>query len=192
MSSLVAAAILLAAGVIAVALEHRGRPPRLRLIARRDVLRETAFVAQYGQLTCVAVAAVLVGLLDSWRHAVTVALAPAAATVAGWLLKRLAGRVRPPRAGRDDGDARPGAFLGPTLALRGPSWRESFPSSHAASAAAFSLALATLYPDAAAVFLALAVATAALRWATEAHWLGDVLVGLALGLAVGRAALAAM
>ena len=183
--ALTAAAVLLAAGATAVAFEQRGRPPRARLFARRDVLRETAFVAQYGQLTCVLVAALLVALLDELENALPVLLAPASATAAAWVVKRAAGRVRPPQPGRDDGEARPGAFLGPTLKIRGPSWRESFPSSHAASAAAFSLALSTLYPAAGVVFLSLAGATALLRWLTEAHWLGDVLVGLAVGLAVG-------
>jgi membrane-associated phospholipid phosphatase len=48
---------------------------------------------------------------------------------------------------------------------------------------AFSVLLATLYPNAAATFWALALTCAGLRYILDAHWPSDVLGGIALGYA---------
>ena len=95
------------------------------------------------------------------------------------ILKRLISRVRP---GREDA----GKFLGPTW--RHANFRESFPSSHSASAMAMSLLLAKLYPPAAILFWALALICAALRYLMDAHWPSDVIAGIAVGLAAGAVA----
>ena len=169
----------------AVALEQRGRLPNPAWRPRRDWLREAAWVGQYGQGTCVAVVVLLVGLLDAirgWSAAAFVLTATLGTWAAGYACKRAAGRVRP---GGQKRGAIPGEFLG--FDRNAASWRESFPSSHAAGAMALSGALALLYPPAAPVFWALGAATAALRWLGGAHWLGDVLAGVALGLLGGWA-----
>ena len=74
--------------------------------------------------------------------------------------------------------------VGPSL--RNANHRESFPSSHSATAMALSTVLATYYPHAAITFWALAVGTAIIRYVLDAHWPSDILVGLALGYAVAR------
>jgi membrane-associated phospholipid phosphatase len=61
------------------------------------------------------------------------------------------------------------------------SW--SFPSQHAACATAFACAL---WPNPGAILLALAICVS--RVLTGAHYLGDVLAGVALGIVAGRLA----
>ena len=176
--------ILAAAAVAAIVVEARRRvAPAPRLALRRDWLREARFVSQYGQGTCVAVAVAVVACLDPAGRRARVAAVVGATLLsfaATHALKHLTGRVRPGR-GRDGAAA--GRFLGPHLRPR--SWCESFPSSHAANAVALSAVLAAAYPAAAPVWWTLAAATALLRWLLDAHWLGDVLAGAALGLACG-------
>jgi undecaprenyl-diphosphatase len=92
------------------------------------------------------------------------------------LIKRLLGRVRPRRENA-------GRFLGPSL--RHANFRESFPSSHSASAVAFSAVLAFAYPQAAIIFWMLALICAALRYVMDAHWPSDVIGGIALGYLAG-------
>ena len=179
LSALIGGALVVA-GVVVVLLEQRGRHVAVRIKAKRDFFRELAWVAQYGQGVCVATAIALVWAIDAgrrWSGSIYVLACVAATWLVAYTLKRAAGRVRPDR--KKNG-VTPGAFLGP--AWRSASWRESFPSSHAATAVALSGSLATLYPQAALVFWILAAATALLRWLLEAHWLGDVLVGVGVGL----------
>ncbi len=171
---------LVLAAIATAVFEQRGRLLSPAWRPRRDWLREAAWVGQYGQGTCVAVAVLLVGLLDperGWSAAAFVLATTLGTWVVGYACKRLFGRVRP---GGYKRGAIPGEFLG--FNRRAASWRESFPSSHAAAAVALSGALAALYPEAAAVFWALAFATSALRWIGGAHWLSDVLAGAVLGL----------
>ena len=184
--SLLILAVLLGLTVLCLALERAGHLGSPWPVMRRDFLRESLFVSQYGQGACLAVVILLIVTLDPARRgkaagAVLAGAALAFATSHG--LKRVFGRSRP---GRHPAGGRDGAFLGPGL-KRGSS-RESFPSSHAASAFAMSATLAALYPQAAAVWWGLAVATSGLRWLLDAHWLSDVLAGSALGLGCGLVA----
>src|SRR5437016_1728849 len=139
-----------AAGLFLIA-ESLGVPLTLALTFKGDVKRETRWLAQYGQAICTGVVALLIWKLDGiGKHKdapLAVLAAVAAASLVAFLLKRLLGRVRP---GRENA----GKFLGPTL--HHANWRESFPSSHSASAVALSAVLAALYPQAAAVFWGLA------------------------------------
>src|SRR5947209_13244092 len=164
-------ALVSAAAVFLIA-ESIGVPLTLALTFKGDVKRETRWLAQYGQAVCTGVVALLIWKLDGigpHKDApLAVIAAVAAASILAFLLKRLLGRVRP---GRENA----GKFLGPTL--RHANWRESFPSSHSASAVALSAVLAALYPQGASIFWALAVCCAVLRYIMDAHWPSDVLGG---------------
>jgi membrane-associated phospholipid phosphatase len=161
--------------------ERLGAPTTLALNFKGDVKRETRWLAQYGQAMCTVVVALVVWRLDGapgHHNAVwAIAAASLAASVFSFLVKRLLGRVRP---GREQA----GQFLGPTL--RHANWRESFPSSHSASAVALSAVLATLYPQGTAIFWCLAIGCAVLRYLMDAHWPSDVLAGIALGYAAAH------
>jgi membrane-associated phospholipid phosphatase len=65
----------------------------------------------------------------------------------------------------------------------------SFPSGHAATAAGFAAALAWKYPRGTWLFLLLAVAAAAQRVASSAHYPSDVLFGASVGLACAAVSL---
>jgi membrane-associated phospholipid phosphatase len=175
---LILGALLIPSAVLIV-LELRGIKTTLSLSFRGDIKRESRFLAQYGQSVCAPLAALLVWQLDKAspnRHALAVLAATAAASLSAWILKRLFSRVRPNRE-------KAGQFLG--LSLKHANWKESFPSSHSASAVAMSIILAHLYPPAAITFWTLAILTAALRYVMDAHWPSDVLAGIALGCGCG-------
>src|SRR5439155_11270724 len=140
---------------------------------------ESRWLAQYGQAISPVVAAILIYQLDPEIHrrqvgAIALLIATFGAAIAGLLIKRLLGRVRP---GREHA----GRFLGPTW--RHANWRESFPSNHTASAVAMSAVLARLYPPASLTFWTLALLCAVLRYILDAHWPSDVVAGAALGCA---------
>jgi len=63
----------------------------------------------------------------------------------------------------------------------------SFPSGHSASAFAFASSVGATLPGAAPPLLALAAAVAYSRVYTGVHFPGDVIVGSAIGAAIGRA-----
>ncbi len=177
---------LTAAGAVAVMLERRGRLASPAIEVQRDVKRETQFLVQYGQFMCIVIACALILTLDGlddWKRALALALSAVITLGVTHAAKRLFGRIRPGR--ERDGHAK-GAFLGPTW--RRLSWRESFPSSHAAGAFATSAVLYELYPQGAIVWWSLAGVTSLLRWMLDAHWMSDVLVGSAFGIACGMLA----
>ena len=171
---------LLAGCVVLMVLERRGLKTTLALHFKGDIKRESRWLAQYGQALCTAIAALLIWQLDGKRRGVVVPLVVdvAAATIVATLIKRLVSRVRP---GRENA----GKFLGPSWSHA--NYRESFPSSHSASAVALSVMLAILYPPAAVTFWALALGCATLRYLLDAHWPSDVLAGIALGYATAHA-----
>jgi membrane-associated phospholipid phosphatase len=177
MTLLVLPWLLGACGVLLV-LERLGLPTTLKLEFKGDIKRETRWLAQYGQAISPVVAALLVYQLEPDAHrkilgAIAILAATFGSAIAGLIIKRLLGRVRPGRDGA-------GKFLGPTW--RHANWRESFPSNHTGSAVAMSAVLARLYPQAAITFWTLAVLCAALRYLLDAHWPSDVMGGAALGL----------
>jgi membrane-associated phospholipid phosphatase len=167
------AALVAACGVMLV-LESRGLPTTLSLTFKGDIKRESRWLAQYGQATCTLVAALLVWQLDRAHRGlvVPIVLATFGASAVATLIKRLVSRVRP---GRENA----GKFLGPTW--KHANYKESFPSSHSASAMALSVILSVLYPQGAVIFWALALCCAVLRYLLDAHWPSDVLGGVALG-----------
>jgi membrane-associated phospholipid phosphatase len=169
---------LLAASAVMMVLERMGVRTVLRLPFKGDLKRESRFLAQYGQLACTILVAVLVWQVDPSRYRkgriVPTVVAVILASILAMLIKRFAGRIRPgcPDAGK---------FLG--LSWRHDNNRESFPSSHSACAVALSAGLAWMYPHAAATFWALAIICAVLRYLLDAHWPSDILSGIALGYA---------
>lgn len=173
--------LLAAACAALMLLERMGAPVVLNLNTKGDVKRETRFLAQYGQLVCSILCAWIIWQLDPTRQGQVLGLllAVGIAGIGSMVLKRLLGRVRP---GRENA----GKFLGFTL--RHANWRESFPSSHSASAVAFSVCLVFMFPQAAATWWALALVCAALRYVQDAHWPSDVLAGILAGYLSAHAA----
>jgi undecaprenyl-diphosphatase len=159
-------------------LERTGLRTTLTLSFKGDVKRESRFVAQYGQLACTFLTALLVWQLDQahgfhidealWTSVIS-------ATIVATVIKRIFGRARP----RSE---HAGKWLGPSL--QHANYRESFPSSHSASAMAYAGVLAAAYPAGAPTFWALAILCALLRYVMDAHWPSDVLGGTALGYLV--------
>ncbi|HEX4053641.1 MAG TPA: phosphatase PAP2 family protein [Tepidisphaeraceae bacterium] len=166
---------LAVACAVMMLLERRGVPTTLQLSFKGDVKRETRFLAQYGQLVCTFFTALLVWQIDRerglricealWSGVIGV-------TIVGTICKRVLGRARP----RSE---HAGKFLGPSLGHA--NYRESFPSTHSASAVAYAAVLAYAYPQAAITFWILALLCAGLRYVMDAHWPSDVLGGIALG-----------
>lgn len=181
---------LAAAGAVSILWERRTRLGVLDVWVERDVKRETQYLGQYGQFSSIAVACGVIlamSQLDHWQAAVAVLLSSVLTLVITHSAKRFFGRIRPGR--ERDGHLR-GAFLGPTW--RRLSWRESFPSSHAAGAFAMSTVLWHFYPEGALVWWSLAVVASVIRWLIDAHWLSDVLAGGAFGVACGLLAVLAV
>jgi membrane-associated phospholipid phosphatase len=179
MSPWVLALALSALCVVLMALEWMGFSRTATLPLKGDVKRETRFLAQYGQLVCTFFTALLIWQLDKQRGiAICYALwtAVIGATAIGTFLKRVLGRVRPRRESA-------GKFLGPSL--RHANYRESFPSSHSASAMAYSAVLSAAYPHGAITFWTLGLICAGLRYILDAHWPSDVVAGIMLGYVAG-------
>jgi undecaprenyl-diphosphatase len=160
-------------------LERGGLKTTLTLSFKGDVKRETRFLAQYGQLVCTFLTALLVWQIDLARgFQICEALwtAVIGATLFATIVKRVFGRARP----RSE---HAGKFLGPSF--KHANYRESFPSSHSASAVAYAAVLAQAYPHAAVTFWGLALICAGLRYVMDAHWPSDIFGGIAVGYLAG-------
>lgn len=152
-------------------------PDHLKLTTR--ILRS---MEDWGENVYIAAVMVAIWRIDRRRRSRIVAIILAAALVSLAVegVKRVAGRERPEVSGGRT------VFHGPRH------WRsggdaQSFPSGHAASAAAYSSALAACYPPLRPVCLALAVGCAGNRIWKERHFLSDCVASLFLGYAAAAA-----
>jgi membrane-associated phospholipid phosphatase len=84
---------------------------------------------------------------------------------------------------------RPAADIPAARRLPHAPWTSSFPSGHAASAAAFATGATMEMPELAAGAFALALAVGASRVATGVHYPSDVLAGFAIGTAAAASTL---
>jgi undecaprenyl-diphosphatase len=140
-----------------------------------EAMHRLGRVADHGALW-IAVAAGLGVTRDKWtRRAALRGLASLTigSTAANVLAKQMVGRTRPPR---------------PAVPARRPFKplrTTSFPSGHAASAAAFATGVALETPALAVPVGALAAAVGVSRVITRAHYPSDVAAGFALGTAAG-------
>jgi membrane-associated phospholipid phosphatase len=165
-----------------------------------DVRREWFAWQQYGQGLALIVTAVLIWVLDPARRRrlLDLGLAAAVAQAASSGGKMLVGRPRPRPEFMD-----PASFPGPWGLYpiqRDEHWTLvhawdraaganvdlwSMPSSHTLFACMFSVFLATVYPRGRWVFGTLAVLVGTGRVVFGAHWPTDVVVGAAVGYAIG-------
>jgi membrane-associated phospholipid phosphatase len=154
-----------------------------------DVGRDLMFLEQWGGPTCSVLAVVAVAVLDraGRRRGLAIAIACLATMVITHLLKDIVGRSRP-FALPDSLDGR-WVWGGPAMGFGGSSKWAAFPSAHTSAAFALSAALAWFYPRGRILFMTLATITAGQRVLHCAHYLSDVIAGLAVGVYTARATL---
>ncbi|MFN7020184.1 MAG: phosphatase PAP2 family protein [Phycisphaerales bacterium] len=165
-----------------------------------DLRREWFAWQQYGQGVAIGFTALLLWTLAPRlrRRLLDLGLAVAAAQAVSTIGKMLVGRPRPRPDFMD-----PGTFLGPfgVYPIRvADQWRLvhawetsrgagadlwSMPSSHALFAAMFSAFLASILPAAGWLFVLAAIVVGLARVVFGAHWPSDVVVGWAVGYAIG-------
>lgn len=141
-------------------------------------LRWWRAVTHLGDAATTIGAALLVVLLGESRLGMTMLVANTVSHIPVQILKRLVARPRP-----CDAFGRPLALV----ALPDPF---SFPSGHAAAVFAVTTPVAIAHPALAPVVLPPAVVVAWSRYRLRVHHAGDVLAGVALGLAGALAAIA--
>lgn len=179
------------------ALQTRPIPDMANPAAKHgDIARDLMFLEQFGQWTCTILALVAVLLLDraGRRRALAIGMACLFTVLLTYLLKDLCGRNRPYVVLPKYDIALPlGAWVwgGPQRGFAGGSTWGSFPSAHTTGAFALAAGLSWFYPRGRGLFMALASITAAQRVLHGAHYLSDVLAGLAIGVGVTRSTLAA-
>jgi membrane-associated phospholipid phosphatase len=154
-----------------------------------DAGRELMLLEQWGQGACSVAVVLAVALLDpaGRRRALSLAIGCLLTLLATHLLKDLFGRSRPFVVG-DDGHWKWG---GPALGFTGGSRWGSFPSAHTSAAFALASGLSWFYPRGRALFLGLALITAAQRVLHTAHYVSDTIFGMAVGVFVTRWTLSA-
>ena len=190
--------------------------PILKLVRRAnvagmsgDVVRTFESFKEFGQVVAIIVACLLIFILDKPRRSmlprlIICILLPSALV---WPIKLTVHRLRPHAVDFEQGDTVLGLGFyfeeDPKLRThvtsvsgkdkiqkdRYPfaSEKQSFPSAHTATAFAFAVGLAALYPPARWIFYALAVGCGAHRIIFGAHWLSDVVASVFVGFLVARA-----
>ncbi len=142
--------------------------------------RELMFLEQWGQGVCSVIVVLTVAVIDpaGRRRALSIGLGCLITLLLTYLLKDMVGRSRPFVFAHD------GAWHwgGPAMGFfHGSKWG-SFPSAHTSGAFALSAGLAWFYPRGRMLFMTLALITAAQRVLHTAHYLSDVLAGMAISV----------
>ena len=188
--------------------------PILQLVRRAnidgfsgDLRRTLESFKEFGQVVAIVVACLLIFVLDKPRRSklprlIICILLPLAVV---WPTKLAVHRLRPQAASEVNTILGLGFYIGkaprlPTFIAdvsgkeeiksdRAPraSEKVSFPSAHTATAFAFAVGLAALYPPARWIFYALAVSCGAHRLLFDSHWFSDVVASVFIGLLVARA-----
>jgi membrane-associated phospholipid phosphatase len=164
---------------------------RPKVDSHSDLARELMFLEQVGQFACSIMAVLAVYFLDpkGRRRALSIALACLLTVAFTHLFKDLIGRSRPFNV---DVPGFPDArwiWGGPGWGFHHGSPWGSFPSAHTSAVFALASSLTWFYPRGRALFMFMALITATLRVLHFAHYLSDVLAGMALGVFVARATL---
>jgi undecaprenyl-diphosphatase len=155
-----------------------------------DIARELMWFEQFGQGVCSVTVIAAVALLDRHagrRRALAIAIGCVLTMLITHLLKDTIGRSRPYVAA-DDGSW---IWGGPTMGFTRKSPWGSCPSAHTTAAFALASGLSWFYPRGRALFMGLALFTAAQRVLHTAHYLSDTITGVVIGVGVMRSALAA-
>ena len=197
MAALTAAAFFIDQPVAAWVLAHKAHIYDATQVGwkKGDIARELMLLEQFGQWICTMLALAAVAFLDraGRRKALAIGLACLATVLVTYLIKDLTGRNRPyvDLAGELRTDLPPGSwiFAGPHLGFTGGARWGSFPSAHTTAAFALAAALSWFYPRARGLFMTLALITATQRVLHAAHYVSDVLAGLAIGVGVARSTL---
>ncbi len=175
------AAVLAAAGVASLAIDtplaawvQSGRCPA--------VVQKLCGLAEiFGHGLGVLAIVVVIAVLDPWhRYAVPrIVAAGLGSGLAANIVKLLVARVRPHHF---DLNGRGLESFGDWFPLASnPSWEQSFPSSHTATAAGLAIVLACYYPRGRWLFPAIAVLAGGQRLLEQSHFLSDVFWGAAVG-----------
>lgn len=173
-----------------------------------DLRRTLESLKEFGQPFAIVIACLLIFVLDKPRRAMLTRLVICIVlpSLLVWPAKVVVHRLRPLAASNAETVFGLGFFLGatpelPTFIREGVAGKEtiqehrpattsekrSFPSAHTATAFAFAVGLAVLYPPARWIFYALAIGCGAHRLIFDAHWFSDVIASVFIGLLVARA-----
>jgi membrane-associated phospholipid phosphatase len=172
-----------------------------------DYRRTLESFKEFGQLVVWVVACLLIFLLDkpSRSKLLRLIFAIVLSFAVVWSIKLTVHRLRPHPAAEFDTTLGLGFYFGadpklPVLRTSDPdknkivkhrplraSEKVSFPSGHTATAFAFAVGLAALYPPARWVFYALAIGCGTHRILFDAHWFSDVVASLFIGILIARA-----
>ena len=172
-----------------------------------DVVRTLESFKEFGQVTAIVVAFLLIFTLDKPRRGKLVLLFACIILplLIVWPSKYLVHRVRPRHAEEYKTFLGLGFFFGsdpqlPSLDVSlsdkekiavndhlPSSQKQSFPSAHTAVAFAFAFGLAALYPQARWVFYGLAIGCGFHRIIFGAHWLSDVVASVFISLLIAGA-----
>jgi undecaprenyl-diphosphatase len=137
----------------------------------------------FGHGLGVVLIVIVIGVLDPWhRYAIPRIIAAAlGAGLAADVIKLLVGRTRPNHCDFALTDRGIDTFASWFPLAGNPSWEQSFPSSHMATAAGLAIVLAAFYPRGRWLFPAFAALGGLQRVLHDSHFASDVFWGAAVG-----------